>query len=166
VSRRPTIEVWMPLHFRDITKACGRMTELEELAFRRLLDDQWLNGPAPDNDATLAQIVRYTPAKWRKVRPALEPHFIRSGGRWFHDATERRRIHALEVSDSKRRTNANEGANAHPNAMPDDAANADIRVLGSSSDSLVPSSIQGLSTDPQGSHCAADVIPLVGRAGR
>lgn len=169
MSKRPTIEIWMPLHFADITKACSRMSELEECAFLRLLRDQWLNGAPPSDDPTLARIVRYTLAKWRSVRPALAPHFDLTGGRWSHDPTEQRRMHAMNVSEAKKRVpfgGANDCANGTANATPDAPPNGHIRDLSSSSSNSVginPS--QELGSKQQVSS-KADVIPLSARAVR
>jgi uncharacterized protein YdaU (DUF1376 family) len=161
MSKRPTIEIWMPLHFADITKACSRMSELEECAFLRLLRDQWLNGPTPADDATLARTVRLPLAKWRKVRPVLQAHFDLTGGVWVHEPTMGRRQHAMGVSEAKRR-GANGGANATPNAPP----NADIRDLSSSFDRLVNTHPSQEGSKDSKVSSSADVIPLPTRTGR
>jgi uncharacterized protein YdaU (DUF1376 family) len=163
VSRRPTIEIWMPLHFAEINKATARMTPLEECAFLRLLRDYWLNGSPPNDNAVLANIVRYSAADWRKVRPAVAKQFVIRGKKWVHEATESRREHASKVSQNKRRTPESGCANAYAN----DPANAAIRDISSNSSTSVdnhPSDRLAEELEAKGS--VAPVIPLAARAGR
>lgn len=102
MSRRPTIEVWMPIHFSEVNRACGRMDLTEEAIFLRLLRDQWLNGPPADDERSLARSAGLSLTKWRAVAAAMEPHFTRLDGRWLHEPTENRRLHALGVSVARK----------------------------------------------------------------
>lgn len=148
VSKRPTIEIWMPLHFADLTKSCARMSELEECVFLRLLRDAWLNGPATDSDKTLSKIARISRAKWNKIRAVLEPNFDLSNGFWIHAPTEERRQHSLRVSATKQA--AVNSRYDRQNADGTGSTYEDIRDLSSSSDRLVlPYPSQELASDYQ-----------------
>lgn len=163
MSKRPTIEIWMPLHFADITKACSRMSELEECVFIRLLRDAWLNGPARDDDKTLQKIARISRAKWIKIRGVIEPHFDRAAGLWVHFPTEERRQQALRVSAA--RTDAVNSRSDRQNDAEAKATIVAIRDLSSISPISVvnPLPIQEGSTDSQVISSAA-VVPFVRRA--
>jgi uncharacterized protein YdaU (DUF1376 family) len=168
VTKPPTIEIWMPLHFSELNKAVSRMSEMEECAYLRLLRDYWLNGSPPDHDGTLARTVRYSVANWRKVRPALVQQFEVVDGRWNHAHLEERKAHANRVSQSKRRGPANAASNADANGgadgsqmRPQMGTHARLDVTSNSLDHLP--SHEG-STDSQVSS-GAEVVPLA-RTGR
>jgi hypothetical protein len=160
MTRRPSIEVFMPLHFAEVNKATSRMSELEECAYLRLIRDYWLNGAPPNDDATLARTVRYPLARWRKVRGAVLGQFELVDGRWMHPFTEAKREHALGVSATRRLVR--EGGSDGCTIVGTIADIRDVQCPVSVSNNL---SNQGLAEELKVG-TGAEVIPLVGRTVR
>ncbi len=101
----------MPLWIGDYLKDTSRLTLSQHGTYLRLLMDQWVNGPTPDDDTSICRILGCTAAEWRKNRPEISRFFEVSGGRWTHGRLEHERAEAQRRSD-KAQAKARQGAEA------------------------------------------------------
>jgi len=73
---RKAIKAWYPWAPADYLRDTLHLSELEDLAYRRLLDSYWINqGPLKDDDDRLRRTIRYTPEQWAEVREAMLEYF-------------------------------------------------------------------------------------------
>jgi uncharacterized protein YdaU (DUF1376 family) len=100
MSKSNKVEQWMPLYIADYLADTTRLTTEQHGAYFLLILDYWRNGPPPDIDATLAQITKLTPAKWRAMRPILVEKFKVESGRWKHKRVERELGKAREMQST------------------------------------------------------------------
>jgi uncharacterized protein YdaU (DUF1376 family) len=68
----------------------------------RLIRDYWVNGPPPDDDSTLARILRIERREWSKIRPVIAQFFEIRDGHWYHDKVEKERAKADEIAAKRR----------------------------------------------------------------
>jgi uncharacterized protein YdaU (DUF1376 family) len=64
-TRKP--DVWMPLYIEDYERATNRLSLQEDAAYMRLIRDYWMNGAPPNDDVTLARIIRIEKRHWLKL---------------------------------------------------------------------------------------------------
>ncbi len=62
-------------YVRDYVADTIHLDLLEDLLYRRLLDQQWLHGSVPLDAQGIAKVARYTIAQAKKWWPAVEPYF-------------------------------------------------------------------------------------------
>lgn len=96
-------DTWMPFFVGDYLSATTRLTTEQHGAYVLLLLDYWKNGPPPNDDAVLAQIVRMPLAAWRKAKPALIGFFELRDGQLIQKRVERERVRALENIEKRRK---------------------------------------------------------------
>lgn len=84
-------DAWMPLYIGDWDGDTGHLDCEQDGAYGRLIRYYWRAGPPPDDDATLARIVRMELRRWRKVRPAIAPFFQVAEGLWRHKRVDAER---------------------------------------------------------------------------
>jgi uncharacterized protein YdaU (DUF1376 family) len=115
----------MPFFVGDYLSATTRLTTEQHGAYILLLLDYWKNGPPPNDDAVLAQIVRLSPAAWRKAKPALIGFFDVKDGKLIQKRVERERVRAAENVEKRRQAgiasaNARAKKASAPNERPAD----------------------------------------------
>jgi uncharacterized protein YdaU (DUF1376 family) len=81
-------DVWMPFYPGDYLRDTSRLTTEQHGAYFLLIMDYWSNGPAPDDDATLALICRLDTKRWKALRPSIAPFFSVADGLWTHGRIE------------------------------------------------------------------------------
>lgn len=82
MSKEAKPDAWMPLYIGDWDGDTGHLDCEQDGAYGRLIRHYWRNGPLPDDDASLARIVRMELRQWKKVRPTLAPFFKVGDGVW------------------------------------------------------------------------------------
>lgn len=82
-------DAWMPFYIGDYLGDTQRLTTEQHGAYLLLILDYWRNGPAPDDDAVLAQITRLDAKVWKRHRPALARMFRIGHGEWRHKRIDR-----------------------------------------------------------------------------
>jgi uncharacterized protein YdaU (DUF1376 family) len=112
-------DAWMPLYIADYEQATSRLSLAEDGAYLRLIRDYWVNGAPPDDDATLARILRIDRREWMKLRPVLIRFFRVRGGVWTHDRVERERARAQEITDKRRQAGLQGGRPKHQASKPE-----------------------------------------------
>lgn len=117
--------VWMPLYVDDYAGATARLTCEQHGAYMQIIMDYWRNGPPPDDDDVLMQIVKLDRARWRKHRSILAKLFRIEDGEWRHKRIDRELAKSADIS-SKRQAAGRDGANKRWNGKSDskDMANA------------------------------------------
>ena len=93
-------DAWFPFYVGDYLAATQRLTAQEHGTYVLLILDGWMNGPPPDDPATLAKIARATPEEWAKLDPAMRPFFKIRRGRWIHTRIEVERKRAQNRYES------------------------------------------------------------------
>jgi uncharacterized protein YdaU (DUF1376 family) len=94
-------DTWMPFFVGDYLSATGRLTTEQHGAYLLILLDYWKNGPPPNDDAVLAQIVRMSPGAWKKAKPALIGFFEIRAGALVQKRVERERERAASVTEER-----------------------------------------------------------------
>jgi uncharacterized protein YdaU (DUF1376 family) len=94
-------DTWMPFFVGDYLSATTRLTTEQHGAYVLLLLDYWKNGPPPNDDAVLAQIVRMSPTAWRKSKAILIAFFEVRDGQLIHKRVEKERARAAEITEER-----------------------------------------------------------------
>lgn len=102
---------WMPLYVGDYLGDTQRLTTEQHGAYLLLILDYWRTGPAPDDDAVLAQIARLDARGWKRTRPILARMFDIEGGEWRHKRIERE-LEAAKANAERRSKSAKKAADA------------------------------------------------------
>jgi len=92
---------WMPLYVGDYLSATTRLTTEQHGAYFLLLLDYWKNGPPPNDDAVLAQIVRLSPAAWRKAKPAIMGFFAVEDGKLTQKRVDKEISKATAIAEER-----------------------------------------------------------------
>ena len=120
---------WMPLYVADYLADTMHLSTAQHGAYLLLIMHYWRAGSLPQDDETLARIVRATAAEWSSMRPTISALFDDG---WRHKRIEREldeadtittaRRHAGLSSARKRRasnsTNDEQEPNKPPNKTP------------------------------------------------
>lgn len=77
-------DTWMPLYIGDYLQDTTRLSTEQHGAYLLLIMDYWINGPLPDDDASLAQVARLQINAWKKHRLAIARLFMINSGEWRH----------------------------------------------------------------------------------
>jgi uncharacterized protein YdaU (DUF1376 family) len=104
---KPKTDLWYPFFVGDYRKDTARLSCEQHGAYRQLIDEYWITGPLPDDDAILARIVGLDLKAWKKHRPTIEAFFRIKGGVWRH-----KRVDSERSKASTRKTKAVERAKA------------------------------------------------------
>jgi len=86
---KTNVKAWMPIYVGDWEADTQDLTCEEDGAYWRLVRHYWRRGAPPNDDATLATIVRVPLKRWIQMRPKLEPFFKIKRARWSHSRIER-----------------------------------------------------------------------------
>ena len=92
---------WMPFYVGDYLSATTRLTTEQHGAYFLLLLDYWKNGPPPNDDAVLAQIVRLSPAAWRKAKPAIMGFFAVEDGKLTQKRVDKEISKATAIAEER-----------------------------------------------------------------
>jgi len=90
-----SIKNWMPIWIGDYLADTRRLTTEQHGAYLLLIFDYWRQGPLPNDDAALAQIVGLPEGRWKKHRPTIERFFQLKGGQWHQKRIDREIEQAL-----------------------------------------------------------------------
>lgn len=96
---------WMPMEVAAYLADTPRLTTEQHGAYHLLIYDYWRNGPLPDDDIALANIVRLRLGRWREHKPVLRGYFQVEDGRWHHKRIDRE----LEVAEKRYRRRSSAG---------------------------------------------------------
>lgn len=116
---KPT-DAWMPLYVGDYLAATSRLTTEEHGAYLLLIMDYWRNGPPPDDDRILAQVVRMAPDAWSIIQASIKQFFRAENGVLRHARIDKEKDEAIK----KQATNtekAKKAADARWNNTPSNA---------------------------------------------
>lgn len=94
--------LWMPLYVDEYAGATQRLTCEQHGAYLQLIMDYWRNGPPPDDDEVLMQIVKLDRARWRKHRPVLTKLFQIENGDWNHKRIDAELVRGRQAIEQKR----------------------------------------------------------------
>jgi hypothetical protein len=169
----------MPWYPRDFAadEPVQLMTLVEECAYRRLLDHQWLHGSVPADVTQLARICKnVAPAKMKKLWTVIAPLFpevSEGAGRLRNRKLERVRA-GRQAYIEKQSASGKAGAQARwKDKYRDGEPNGDSiatplanESLASASASAVASAVAGTSSHPQGDRFAdlLNRLPATGQA--
>lgn len=84
-------DAWMPLYIGDWDGDTGHLDCEQDGAYGRLIRFYWRTGPLPDDDASLARIIRMPLNRWRKIRPIIAAFFVVADGLWRHKRADHER---------------------------------------------------------------------------
>jgi len=115
-----TASAWMPFYVGDYLGDTQRLTTEQHGAYLLLILDYWRSGPAPDDDAVLAQIVRLPVSAWKRHRPTLARMFQVVDGEWRHKRIDHE-IAAAKDNAERRSNKAKKAAQARWEHTDDDA---------------------------------------------
>lgn len=157
-KKKEKADVWMPLYIGDYLADTTRLTTEQHGAYLLLLMDYWRNGPPPNDDATLAQITRLSPAAWKKARPSVLRFFTEVDGT-LH---QKRINHELQACQTRKDAAVNKASQAaqarwgkQPPAIAQSNATSMLHALPEESPEQCPSS----SPSPATSEVSGDVNP-------
>lgn len=84
------VDAWMPLWIGAYLADTTHLSRDQHGGYLLLLMAYWRNrGPLLDQGDRLANIVKATPAEWRRLRPVLAEFFEVDGERWVHGRAEK-----------------------------------------------------------------------------
>lgn len=84
------VDAWMPLWIGAYLADTTHLSRDEHGGYLLLLMAYWRNkGPLTDDGNRLANIVKATPAEWRRLRPVLVEFFKDDGAQWLHVRAEK-----------------------------------------------------------------------------
>jgi len=125
-----------PFYVNDYEAKTKLLTQMQDLAYRRLLDLYWNErGPLPDNPEAIQVAIRFTKAKdfENHIGPVLEQYFEKRRGRWHQDRMDEEIAKAVarSVQGQKAAQSRWEGGDDDPPAPPAPTAptNGDARVV-------------------------------------
>lgn len=95
-------DVFMPLYIGDYLAGTARLTTELHGAYLLLIMDYWMNGPLPDDDATLSSVTKMSRDAWSNARPLLAKYFDISGGVWKQKRIEKELKKASEKRQKAR----------------------------------------------------------------
>lgn len=125
MSKPAKMDVWYPFYVGDYRKKTARLSCEQHGAYRQLIDEYWISGALPDDDAVLARIVGLELRHWRKHRPHIASFFIIADGRWVHNRVEEELERAREIVE-KRRQAGQKGGRPKKQMLSTEKANGSI----------------------------------------
>ena len=84
-----TTKAWMPIWIGDYLADTQWLTTEQHGAYLLLIFTYWRQGPLPDDDVALAQIVGLPESRWKKHRPTIARFFRVDAGQWHHKRIDR-----------------------------------------------------------------------------
>lgn len=73
---------FMPMYWADFMADTAHLSCLQSGSYLLLLGQMWLRGGwVPDDDEQLARMCRLKLAKWREIKPAIQPFLVTRGGK-------------------------------------------------------------------------------------
>ena len=91
MSRKLKARLYLPLPWNvvDYRAATGHLSDMEDLLYRRLLEQYWLTQkPLPDDEKRLAHIARMGLAKFRKLFKNVRVFFSSNDGLLYNKRSE------------------------------------------------------------------------------
>ena len=146
-------DAWMPLYIGDYMGDTAHLSTEQHGAYLLLLMHQWRRGSIPTDEASLAQITRSTPARWRnRIAPVVMAFFTMVDGalvqRRLLDEMEKAKKKSQEAAQSAAsRWNKNKHAETN-DIRPEADANASNPHIPSQCSSPSPSPIKEESVGP------------------
>jgi uncharacterized protein YdaU (DUF1376 family) len=113
MAKEPKLRM-MPWFPSDFIASTRHMLGPERLAFRELLDFQWINGGLPNDPKRLAQTLGISESEFLEVWPAFKEHFPKDPGNakvLLNKRLERERLTSIELR-IKASAKAKQAANA------------------------------------------------------
>lgn len=91
---------WMPWYPSDYRRDTAHLNRAQDGSYRRLIDEYWIKGGLPNDDARLAQIAGMTQKEWKKEREIYAEFF---GPNWTHKRIDAEREKANDISKKRRK---------------------------------------------------------------
>jgi len=93
---------FMPWYAADYEHDTKHLTDIEDLAYRRLIDAMWTyRGRLPNDPAQLARFIRFDIRKWRSVSTAVLPFFVVDGAELTHKRVTAELQKAQDLADKR-----------------------------------------------------------------
>lgn len=102
-------DTWMPLYVGDYLRDTTRFSTEQHGAYMLLIFDYWMSGAPPDDDTTLAQIVKLPLARWKAIAAPVKAKFRIVDGVLRHKRIDEElasAIKAVEAASEKGRAGA------------------------------------------------------------
>jgi uncharacterized protein YdaU (DUF1376 family) len=117
-------DIWMPVFIGDYLADTSRLTTEQHGAYFLLLMDYWKNGPLPDNDAILAQIVRLSADAWSMHQAMLKQFFNKGSDGLLHQKRSDLEIAKARANKENATLKAKNAANKRWDKKEDAPSNA------------------------------------------
>jgi len=89
MSRKLKARLYMPWNVVDYRAATGNLSDMEDLLYRRLLEEYWLTQkPLPDDEKQLAHLARMGLLKFRKLFKRVRVFFSSNDGLLYNKRSE------------------------------------------------------------------------------
>lgn len=96
------VDAWMPLWIGAYLADTSHLSRDEHGGYLLMLMAYWRNkGPLIDDGNRLANIVRASPADWKRLRPVLAEFFLIEEGFWSHERANKELIKAGDLKRAK-----------------------------------------------------------------
>jgi uncharacterized protein YdaU (DUF1376 family) len=148
----------MPWHPRDFSASTQHMLGPERLAFRELLDYQWINGALPSDPKRLAHTLRISESEFLELWPTLKEQFPKDPNNakgLQNQRLERERLTSIELrtkasakakhaADARWPGNASGNASGNATSMPSSSSSSssDIPIRSESGERVSESAPQ------------------------
>ncbi len=118
------LNIWFPFYVNDYMGDTMSLSTLDHGVYFLLICAYYKNGgPLPDNDKTLANIVKLSLSDWSASRSTVAPFFKIIRGKWIHSRADREIERAKSMQDAKRKgaaiTNQKRWGPSHSESLSD-----------------------------------------------
>lgn len=96
MASRDKPDIFMPLFIGDYMAGTSRLTTEQHGAYLLLMMDYWVNGPLPNDDATLANVTRLSADAWSIAKASIKHLFIEENGCLRHKRIDAELARATE----------------------------------------------------------------------
>jgi len=141
-------DLWMPIFIGDYLSATTRLTTEMHGAYLLLLMDYWKNGPLPDDDYVLAQIVRMPIEKWMMIAKTIRAFFAQKAGNLIHNRVEKE-IAKTKESKKKAKERGSAAAKARWEKQAASNAQAMLKQCSSNAQAMLKQCTSNASGDAQ-----------------
>jgi uncharacterized protein YdaU (DUF1376 family) len=120
----------MPFNVIDYRADTGHLTLIEDIVYRRLLDEYWVTGkPLPDDEKRLATIVKMSLKQFKIVFPAVKRFFKSTGQSLTHRRVDEELAIIEEKSQKYAKNAESRWSNGNAIAYPIADATADATAM-------------------------------------